>query len=71
MTQFYSVFMAKLYRKLTCEMNMTPLYFVPPILYELDEPFYGCKLLYAEPFIDEEESGDWHRYTNNFDFVRN
>ena len=35
-TQLYAVFMAKLYRQVSCEINATPLYFLPPMLYELE-----------------------------------
>ena len=52
--QIYSMFMAKVYRQYTCELNLMPLYFLPPILYELNEPFMGTKLIYAEPFIDPD-----------------
>lgn len=64
-SQCYSVFMANLYRHLTCELNAAPIFFLPPMLYELEEPFLGAKTIYAEPYI---EGGEWGKYTNNYDY---
>ena len=64
-SQVYSLFMAKLYRQLTCEINAAPIFFLPPMIYELDNPFNGSNVLYAEPFI---ESDVWDKYTNNYDY---
>ena len=64
-SQIYSLFMAKLYRHLTCELNAAPIFYLPPMLYELEEPFMGAKLIYAEPYI--ETGGDFSKYTNNYD----
>ena len=64
-SQIYSLFMANLYRHLTCELNAAPIFFLPPMLYELEQPFKGAKVLYAEPYIG---TGDWGKYTNNYDY---
>lgn len=69
-SQVYSAFMAKLYRQLSCEFDAIPLYFLPPMLYELDSKFMGTNLIYAEPFIDKNVYGEWQRYTNNYDYVK-
>ena len=69
-SQVYSVFMAKIYRQLTCEFDSAPIYFLPPMLYELETRFMGTKLLYAEPYISQDgASTTWSKYTNNYDFV--
>ena len=65
-SQIYSIYMANLYRRLTCELNAAPIFFLPPVLYELDKPYMGANIVYAEPFIKLD--GDWGKYTNNYDY---
>jgi hypothetical protein len=67
-SQIYSIYMAKYFRKLSCKHNAPPIFFLPPILYQLETPFKGTKILYAEPYIDQTE---WKKYSNNYDFCQN
>ena len=67
--QIYAYIMSKIYRQLTCSFNAPPLFFVPPLLYELETQFMGTSLIYAEPLIGEEAGGEWQKYTNNYDYM--
>lgn len=40
-SQIYSYFMAKIYRQMSAEFDATPIYFLPPMLYELQTKFMG------------------------------
>ena len=44
-------------------INGTPIFFLPPVLYQLKEPFNGIKTIYAEPEIDLKK---WKKLTNNW-----
>ncbi|CAD8168812.1 unnamed protein product [Paramecium pentaurelia] len=48
------------------KVQFIPLYYATPYLYELEKPFKGLKLLYAESYIDINEP--WKKYTNNADY---
>ena len=62
-SQIYAFQMAKYFRQVTSELNIRPIYFLPPTIYKLDTPFNGVHYLYAEPLIDVDQ---WTKYTNNF-----
>lgn len=45
--------MAYLYRKVTKKIQTAPpIFYVSPILYKLNESFYGVNEIYGESFID-------------------
>ena len=51
-TQRYAIQMGRCFRQLTAEFNGPPIFFLPPTIYKLSEPFNGVKYIYAEPKID-------------------
>ena len=54
--------MARLYRKVSCENNTPPIFYLPPTIYQLKKPFKGIQFIYAEP----EVSFYWKKTTNNY-----
>ena len=59
--------MAKYFRQVTSDLNLRPIYFLPPTIYKLNTPFNGAHYLYAEPLIDVEQ---WTKYTNNYQLCK-
>jgi hypothetical protein len=57
--------MARVFRKMSCEFNGPPIFFLPPSIYKLDKPFKGAKYIYTEPMIDTSK---WERRSNNGKF---
>ncbi|CAK86551.1 unnamed protein product (macronuclear) [Paramecium tetraurelia] len=47
-------------------IQFTPLYYATPYLYQLEKPFKGVKLIYAESYIDIDQP--WKKYTNNTEY---
>ena len=66
-SQVYAFQMAKYFRQVTSDLNLRPIYFLPPVIYKLSTPFNGAHYLYAEPLIDAEQ---WTKYTNNFQLCK-
>ncbi|CAK65727.1 unnamed protein product (macronuclear) [Paramecium tetraurelia] len=61
--------LAFLFRELTKGFDeIPPIFYVSPILYTLDIPFYGLNLLYAETFIDSAKF-QWKKYSTNGAFT--
>lgn len=60
--------MARYFRKVGCELNVPPLFFLKPTLYKLKTPFNGgVTWIYAEPLIDKES---WKKFMNNYSFCQ-
>ena len=52
---------------MTAEFNGPPIFFLPPTIYKLSEPFNGVSYIYAEPKIDMNQ---WAKQTSNYTFCR-
>ncbi|CAD8046567.1 unnamed protein product [Paramecium primaurelia] len=46
-----------------------PIFYVSPIIYELEEPFMGVNQIFAETYINLPNFQEWKKYTNNAKFV--
>ena len=56
--------MARWFRKVGCESNVPPIFFLQPTRYKLKNPFNeNIVFIYAEPYIDKES---WKKLTNNY-----
>ena len=54
-----------MFRKSVIDIDQyLPIFYVPPIIYELNEEFLGSKYLYAEPMINCNDQS-WMKYSNN------
>ena len=64
-TQRYALQMGRFFRSLSCDFNGPPIFFLPPVIYQLKDPytFNGIKTIYAEPEIDMDA---WQKLTNNW-----
>ncbi|CAD8064170.1 unnamed protein product [Paramecium sonneborni] len=62
----YANELAFLFRQKTKEFDgIPPIFYVTPILYKLESPFYGVKQLYAETCINQAKF-KWKKYTDYY-----
>ena len=56
----YAFQLTRMYRKSVIDIDQyLPIFYVAPVVYELEEEFHGSKYLYAEPEINVENDEQW------------
>ncbi|CAD8212235.1 unnamed protein product [Paramecium octaurelia] len=77
--ELYSMFIKKRYTSLLIAQQLAdsfrqktqsiqgvpPIFYVSPIIYELEKPFMGVTQIFAETYIDLPNFCEWKKYTNN------